>query len=176
LNYANDRLVQLHRGHDGIERFELMNDKFGFTKHSSLNDYHQKLDRAQIENFRVFSCIRNPWDRMISFYFSPHRGVNEWSRLAFNQMLENEVKNTEYYLAQDLMVVEHELDIHFLRFENLNDDFNALCKRLSLPCLTLPHRNQSSHRPYQEYYDNDLIELVRSKSQYEIEKFGYEFD
>ncbi|MBW1744054.1 MAG: hypothetical protein JRJ47_11625, partial [Deltaproteobacteria bacterium] len=38
-----------------------------------------------------------------------------------------------------------------------------------------PHDNQSSHRPYYEYYDDEAIGIVESMYKRDIDMFGYEF-
>lgn len=40
---------------------------------------------------------------------------------------------------------------------------------------TRPKRNYTNHKPYQSYYDNSLVELVRRKDRLIIEKYGYKF-
>ncbi|MDP2685282.1 MAG: hypothetical protein Q8P20_09695 [bacterium] len=40
---------------------------------------------------------------------------------------------------------------------------------------TRPKRNHTIHKPYQSYYDKELIELVRYKDRLIIENYGYKF-
>ena len=68
-------------------------------------------------------------------------------------------------------------DIDFLiRFENLNDDFNKVCKKIGLPAAPeLPVHNRSIRKHYSSYYDNELRELVARKFSTEIEYGDYQF-
>ena len=65
---------------------------------------------------------------------------------------------------------------YFLRFENLADDFRAVCGRLGISPSTLPRYNRSSREHYSKYYDDELRELVRMRFAAEIERFGYTFE
>ena len=37
-------------------------------KHSKLADVYGLVDQAQMEEYFVFTLVRNPWDRMVSYY------------------------------------------------------------------------------------------------------------
>jgi tetratricopeptide (TPR) repeat protein len=73
---------------------------------------------------------------------------------------------------------------HVGRFENLQDDFLAIMKRLSVPeTETLQtefnkraRKNVSRHSHYSHYYDDELRDLVASNERGLIETFNYEFD
>jgi hypothetical protein len=39
----------------------------------------------------------------------------------------------------------------------------------------LPHTNQSPHRHYTDYYDDETYEAVRQAFQKDIDYFGYRF-
>jgi len=72
LRYSRD--YKLVRGHqDGINRFEIRGD-LTEGKHMTLRQYKDKLDLSQ---YFVICSIRNPLERLISLYFSPHRAMRE---------------------------------------------------------------------------------------------------
>lgn len=64
-----------------------------------------------------------------------------------------------------------------LRFENLNNDFQEVCKKIGLPTENLPIRNQSllKNKDYKKFYDQELISLVAEHFQEEISFGRYEF-
>jgi len=64
---------------------------------------------------------------------------------------------------------------YYLRFENLQNDFNILCKLLDIPSETLPVRNKSKHINYTAYYDAEAYQIVRNLFKNEIDFFNYSF-
>ena len=57
-------------GHqDGNDRFEVRG-KFTSTKHMKLSQY---FEYNELRSFNLYTCIRNPIDRLVSLYYSPHR-------------------------------------------------------------------------------------------------------
>jgi len=62
------------------------------------------------------------------------------------------------------------------RFENLEDDFFSVVKRLGLPGeIKLPHLLKSKHGKYREYYNPETRTLVFNKFREDVERFNYEF-
>jgi hypothetical protein len=65
---------------------------------------------------------------------------------------------------------------YIMRFENLAEDFRAVCAAIGISAPTLPQYNRSNREHYSKYYDNELRELVRTRFAAEIERFNYEFE
>ncbi|WP_071840158.1 sulfotransferase family 2 domain-containing protein [Synechococcus sp. KORDI-52] len=53
---------------DGKDRFEVRG-RFTSKKHMKLSEY---FEYDELRSFNVYTCIRNPVDRLVSLYFSPH--------------------------------------------------------------------------------------------------------
>jgi hypothetical protein len=64
---------------------------------------------------------------------------------------------------------------NIIRFENLKQGFDDMCKTLQVPHIKLPHLNKTKHTHYTDYYDDETRELVAKKYAKDIETFGYEF-
>jgi len=174
-NYSEDKIVTIGKHQDGVERFEVRNDRYPITKHSTLSEYRQVIDQDTFRPLYKFATIRNPWDMMISYYFSPHRQVDEWNREAFLNLVGQVHPIRHYISTDDKNDLCHEMD-YVIRFERLNEDFAKVCNRLGLPGEKLPVRNKSNRKHYTAYYDEALVGLVGMKFHEEIELGHYEFN
>ena len=65
-------------------------------------------------------------------------------------------------------------DSRICLLENITEDFALVCEDLGITA-ELPCINSTSHKPYREYYDGPLINLVEAIYQKDIERFSYEF-
>jgi hypothetical protein len=191
-NYSEDKIVIRGEHQDGIERFEVRNDKYEVTKHSTLKHYQTILEPPVYQKLFKFATIRNPYEQMISWYFSPHRGVREWVRQDFINLVKEVPTLREYIslstiyslniiieklgLSIKLQPPKLEQDIDFLmRFESLEQDFKKVCEMIAIPYETLPIRNQSERQHYTTYFDEELKDIVYQKFREEIEFGGYDF-
>lgn len=188
--YSDDRIVALTKYQDGYNRFEVRNDKYDITKHSTLNCYKREIEYNTFKQLFKFSTIRNPWDMCISFYFSPHRGKIDWNRNEFKEFIltiptirhyitlesKNDINSREFNGNNKSRARPIDADLDFiLRFENLNKDFQKVCEIINVPFEELPHLNNSSRSHYTKYYDDELVEFVRCKFSDEINYANYTY-
>jgi len=191
-HYSEDEIVILAPHQDGIERFEVRNKQYPVTKHSTLAHYQAILDRELYQSLFKFATIRNPWDMMISFYFSPHRGVQAFKRQQFLALIRGTAPLRHYItekpqptggaptadatkLTTDSRRLDENIDF-LIRFEHLESDFRTVCERLDIPFSPLPQRNRSVHAHYSTYYDDELREIVGAKFHEEIALGNYTFE
>ena len=175
-DYSEDELVALRGEQDGIERFGLRNPKYKIKKHSTLAEYKAALGEVQFGDLYKFTCVRNPWDRMVSYYFTPTQSPETWDRKQFRRIISKAVSVADYLrLDQGKEDPFSNVD-YIMRFENLADDFRTVCGTLGISPTTLPRYNRSSREHYSKYYDDELRELVCARFAAEIERFGYIFE
>ena len=175
-DYSEDQLVALRKEQDGIERFGLRNPEYNSKKHSTLAEYRDALENEQFRSLYKFSCVRNPWDRMVSYYFTPTQSPETWDRKKFRKMISKIVSVADYLrLDQDDEDPFTNVD-YIMRFENLAEDFRTVCGKVGISAATLPRYNRSNREHYSKYYDDELRELVRTQFAAEIERFGYTFE
>lgn len=181
-DYSEDKIVSENELQDGVERFEVKSKYPGLTKHSTLWEYKAAIEPDVYKSLYIFSTIRNPWDMMISYYFSPNMGVTEWDRNDFIKLLKK-TPTLDYYIQEFSLLRRFmyklgldidksgklDKDIDFLmRVENLNEDFKHVCNEIGVTYKELPVRNKSSRKHYSTYYDEELVEKVAKKFHKEI--------
>ena len=183
--YSEDEIVKTHGHQDGIERFEIKSSQGSLKKHSTLKEYRKLVgDSRRFEKFAKIAVVRNPWDRMISLYFSPHAKRNNWRREEFMEMVKVSngmdffVSHKKKYpwvsknrYAEDAF---SNLD-QIIRFENIQSDFYNCMNSIGVPEEKLPIRNRSIRTEYHQYYDDVLINLVGEKFIGEINLFNYSY-
>lgn len=154
--------------------------------------------RNPMKNYFKFAFVRNPWDRMWSFYH--HVGMyhpevysvnfNDWlvsyddsedRRIGQTAPWDKPMSSTRrpqyYWISND----NDQIILDFVgRYENLQQDFEHVAKKIRLKewgvQFELPHiRQRLDPRHYTEVYNEKGKEHVRRYFAIDIEKLGYEY-
>lgn len=153
------------------------------SAHSSANDIKKEIGKSKWDEYFKFTIVRNPWDRIISFYYWRTRRFE--NRPKFKDFVSALYSNDERKIRQfnalgfdnyKLYSVEGEPDIDFfVRFENLDDDIKALKKRLKLTDSEPLPSEKKGVRPSSggSLHCLDTIEMVGEMCKKEIELFDY---
>lgn len=110
-----------------------------------------------------------------------NRDVLEWCslpRIAMRQMPEFRGSMKVHFFPQlPLLKIGGEIKMDFVgRFESMEKDFQHVCDKLGVKG-NLKHKNaRRKPIPYQEYYTDELIEIVADLYEEDIVEFGYEFN
>lgn len=154
-----------------------------YRPHAPLSHAERVLPEATFRSLFKFAFVRNPWDRLVSWYSfilqTPgHRRHRRVGRLpSFEAFVQKELANPRRSQWWMLTRSDGRLGLDFIgRFETLERDMATVCRELGIDCPPLPRSKSSSHRPYQEYYSPALAQLVGERWRREIDEFGYRFD
>lgn len=67
--------------------------------------------------------------------------------------------------------VKNDRNVDIIKLENIESDFSSLVNKFSLE--NLDFINKSKDYDYRDYYDEELIEIVKNRYKNDIEKLGY---
>ena len=153
-----------------------------FRIHQRAQVVHRRLPRTLFADFFKFAFVRNPWDRLVSYYHHviqqpEHRRHRRFCRIdGFPAYVRWETTRDHNRQVDFLTDPGGDLLVDFVGYyENLADDFRRVTRRLSLE-VELPRLNGSQHRDYRSYYDDATAELVADFWQADIQQFGYDFE
>jgi hypothetical protein len=153
-----------------------------FRKHATARQIRRHLPAEIYDSYFKFAFVRNPWDRMVSYYHfmisepEHHRHRRVKSMQSFEEYLRYEIRRGKASQKRLITDVSGRLLVDFVgRYECLPDDFGQVCRQVAIP-FDLGHCNKSTHRDYREYYQPDTIQLVQEHFREDIEFFGYTFD
>ncbi|TCK31128.1 sulfotransferase family protein [Ancylobacter aquaticus] len=169
-------------------------------KHFTARELRDLYGRAQWDTYFTFSVVRNPWDRLVSWWsmIDAHRaGWQRGGRLnafqtyvleratTFEEFLAHcgdEVRDSDgaksIYLNQiDYLVDETGALMvdRVCRFERLAEDFREVMDRTGIPG-PLPVVNTSRRGDYRRYYTDETRALVAQIYARDIAFFGFGFD
>ena len=154
-------------------------------KHSTLADIDGLISPDEIAQMFCFTMVRNPWDRMVSYYHwlqgqsFDHEVVGLAKTLGFGEFLNTPQVSAgmqqipyRYYMTDATGVERAAL---YIRLEHFEQDAEPLWEHLGFR-LDLPHENASDRaRDYRTYYGESESRRVAELCREDIERFGYSF-
>jgi len=155
-------------------------------KHSTLADIEGLVSRDEMREMLCFTLVRNPWDRIVSYYHwlkvqnFEHPAVATAKTLGFSDFLRapavaGPIKTHPYesYLRASDGRAREAL---YIRLEHFAEDAAPLMEHLGFE-LELPRANASAREDdYRRYFSADDSEVVAELCAEDIEKFNYSFD
>ncbi|WP_298914867.1 sulfotransferase family 2 domain-containing protein [uncultured Roseobacter sp.] len=155
-------------------------------KHSTLADIDGILAPGDLAEMFIFTLVRNPWDRLVSYYHwlreqsFDHPSVEIARSTTFDAFLRSEPVQSSLrnapasHYMRDVTGVER--CNAFVRLERFEQDAARLETHLGF-ALSLPHINRSKRNTdYREYYDAETRALVADVCAEDIARFDYRFE
>jgi len=149
--------------------------------HASASEIISKIGKEKFDACFSFGIVRNPWDWQVSMYnygieSASNRNGKFLKRFkSFDNYIRWRCQEDVHYQKDFLFSESGEQLVDFIgKYENLEEDFQKICENIGI-AAKLPRLNQSRHKPFQEYYTPDTVDLVRKTFAKDIDLFGYDF-
>lgn len=164
--------------------------------HASLRTVQDHIESLgyKIDDFKIFTTVRNPWDRAVSIY---HYGLKNpksvWNKAAveagaFNNFLNSSilarhfrpdpgqtpVAQGTYDIDTFCQAKDGSVPVTVFRMEELDMLPPWLEQNFNLE-RSLPHVNETERRAYRNYYDEESRARVAWLFENDIRRFGYIF-
>ena len=190
--FYNDELLFIHIpkcAGVSIENF------FGWNglRHETLQTYSNENSNEFLDSCFKFTFVRNPWARMVSWYFKHKNniyepktkdGFNEWIKGGMPNHWEKNTNgvdktnwsNKDALSCIDFLNNDKNIDVDYIgEVENINKDMQYICNKMNIEYKELPHINKSNHKPYREYYTKETKNIIKDRFERDLLFFPYEF-
>ena len=143
---------------------------------------------------KIFTFVRNPWDRLVSAFFYLDKGggnsSDEKDRIKyiakykgdFNKFVEKEYskkrifKQLHFKPQHSWINDKNKIIVDYVgKMENFNNDFKNICRRIGKKYKIIKKTNNSNHFYYKNYYNTLTKDLVHKMYKKDIEMFNYNF-
>jgi len=175
-------------------------------RHGHARDGAAEIGREAWDEYFSFAFVRNPWERLVSWYAMIDRHRRElplhkrWRRAPFDTEIWNQVvakgKTFDAFIEHCTEVVWDKgcyKSFAFNQIDYLTDAdgrmlvtevgrFETLAEDAERVlarlgvAVTLPRKNPSAHGHYSEWYDDRLRDIVAERFARDIAAFGYRFE
>lgn len=155
-------------------------------KHSTLADIEGVVAPDTFDKMFVFTLVRNPWDRAVSYYHwlreqsFDHPAVDLAKALKFKPFLLHPDTQAGFRQMPASAYVQRasgrEQCQVFARIEHLVPDLEPVEAHLGFS-LDIPHINRSPRgEDYRVYFDDETAQAIQDMCHMDIQRFGYAFD
>ncbi|SFR42201.1 sulfotransferase family 2 domain-containing protein [Litoreibacter janthinus] len=154
-------------------------------KHSTLRDIVGLVPESQIAAMKVFTMVRNPWDRAVSYYHwlrsqsFDHPAVHLAQDLEFSPFLNHpqtvaSLRSSSYGTYVTTSQGQEHCAL-FVRLEHLAEDLPKLETLIGCKLGAIPHENRSERGSYRDAYNSADRNLMSEIAAADIARFNYRF-
>ena len=153
-------------------------------KHAGLRDIDGLVGADELDDFCIFTLVRNPWDRLVSYYHwlriqrFAHPAVDLARSLDFAAFLRHpgvaaSIQGAPYASYVCDSTGQERCDV-FIRLENLQQDLAPVEAHLGFAISLDESVNKSPRKPdFRAYYTAETHDLVGRICATDIARFGY---
>ena len=160
-------------------------------RHRTLDEYIKK-EGERIESFFKFSFVRNPWDRMVSWYFA-HKGqgyepktregfqdwikgglINHWTDKTIDDV---NWKNKDPLSMTEFLVTDKSVEFDYIgKVENLEEDLKKICSMKGIRSRAeILNIGKTKREEYKYYYNDECANIVKERFAEDLYNFDYKF-
>ena len=141
------------------------------NKHDNIYQIKKRFINSY-NNCRKFAIIRNPYDKMVSWYFYLKKKLGDYNVIEFNEWIKDPTKF--WHIDDPISFLDSQCSwiddtVEVIKFENLNEELNKFFGFK----IDLPVTNKSNHNHYLDYYNKESLSIVYKKYKEDFEKFNY---
>jgi hypothetical protein len=140
--------------------------KIRYYNHITATEIRKYTGEKIWNDYFKFCFERNPWDRMVSFYYWYHK---KEPRPTLREFIDSNAYTIDGKIAVD----------RICRYEKLDEEMGDLTVRLNLPKIPVLPRAKSDFRldkrHYREILTDEEKKIIEKMFEKEIRLFGYEF-
>jgi len=191
IEVALDREEKTNKGDIDEATGEHIMVTTGKEKHLNVKECRTFYGHRIWQEYFKFTVVRNPWDRIHSWWWN-RKEIAKVISLSFAEYIHG-ICNPPLIVKLKPIFIDDPWDIpqidwitssngkievdFICRFENIENDWYNLCKKINVPIERLPqilvkNRKPKERKHYTEYYNNRLIELVAKKYEKDILLFN----
>jgi len=163
-------------------------------KHIGISEVKKRFPKAY-NSYRKFTIIRNPYDRMVSWFFFLKKRIKTkyYETENFNEWIKNSLeiqKDINEYIDESVEEIKYLFDlkgfvnsnrfldpqytwiddtVEVIKFENINEGISSFFNKK----IKLPVKNASNHDYYLEYYNQNSLDIVYKRYKKDFKKFNY---
>jgi len=175
--------------------FEEIKRKNLLSRHGKAVEYLNFFENDIWRDSLKFTCVRNPWDLMVSSYhwwiqhghkFSKlNKMYTDISKMSFNEYMHSkygkEMINECSGNAQDWFLNDSKKIIvdGVIKLENFNFEFKELLDKSNKKLngdINLSKENTTIREKYQTYYNENTKQIINDRFKFLIEYCNYKFD
>tara|TARA_R100000742_G_C4221744_1_gene45347 strand:- start:41 stop:577 length:537 start_codon:yes stop_codon:yes gene_type:complete len=140
-------------------------------KHDNIYDIKKKFPKVY-DSYRKFTIIRNPYDKMVSWYFYLKKQMGLDNIIEFSEWIKEPSKlwhandpicflDPQHTWVDDTVVL--------IRYENLNEELDKFFGEK----INLPITNKSDHKHFSCYYNKKSSDIIYNRYKEDFDKYNY---
>ena len=176
MPYSDDEIYRESHKDGKLNDFEVKNELGICRKHEWVGPYIENPEAlgVSVEDYFKFSVVRNPWERMVSWYCYTFPRISQEidKDHFFENGLGRNMPAMKDYLYYD---GKNQMD-YIVRYENLEEGFKEVCLKLDIPFKGFEVTNPSTHPHYSNFYNDDSLSKIDELYGDDAKIFNYSYE